>query len=121
MSRGLVAGPRAHCLVADPCAGGGGSSRRAARMPLPPAPVEFPAWARYSKDDVFGLCDVLARAEQVLIRAGEPHEAAQVAVAFELLEGGLACELLEGGLACAPLGRGQSVEGANSIDRELTQ
>ena len=89
MTGGLAPGRGARCLVADACARGGDGGLRAARLPVPPTPLRIPARASYSKDDVFCLCDALARAEQVLIRAGEAEEATRVAVAFDLLEAGL--------------------------------
>jgi hypothetical protein len=90
MTGGLAAVDGARCVVADAGSPGRGSSRRAARLRVPAAPLAFPARVFYSKDEVFSLCDALARAEAVMIRAGQPEEAARVAAAFELLEGGLA-------------------------------
>lgn len=90
MSGGLATDPGAQCLVADARAGGSGRSRRGARMPVPAAPLRIPAWACYAKDEVFDLCDALARAERVLIEAGRVDEAARVAIAFDVLEAGLA-------------------------------
>jgi hypothetical protein len=49
----------------------------------------MPARASYAKEDVFALCDVLARAERVLLGAGEREEAARLSGAFDLLEAGL--------------------------------
>lgn len=90
MIRGLASGPVAQRLVADARSCGGERSRRTSRMPLPPTRLRIPARAVYEKDDVFCLCDTLARAERTLIRAGEAEEAARVAVAFDLLEAGFA-------------------------------
>jgi hypothetical protein len=89
MTGGLAPGPGPQCLLAAAGAGGGERGGRAARLPLVAAPLRFPAWAAYSKVDVFDLCDVLAQAERALIRVGEREEAARVAAAFELLEAGL--------------------------------
>jgi hypothetical protein len=86
---GLAPSPGPQRLVATACPGGGERVRRAGRLPLVPSPLRFPSRAAYTKGDVFGLCDVLARAEQVLIRLGEHEEAARVAAAFDLLEAGL--------------------------------
>jgi hypothetical protein len=90
MTGDLAAGARAQCLVADAGAHGGERGRRAVRVSVGVAPLRIPAWVLYSKGDVFGLCDTLARAERVLIGAGETEEAARVAAAFDVLEAGLA-------------------------------
>jgi hypothetical protein len=92
MSRGLAPGPRAGHLVAAARGRGGGrgGGGDGVRLHARPAPLRIPARASYSKDDVFGLCEILARAERALIRSGEPDEAARVATAFEVLESGLA-------------------------------
>ncbi len=89
MTGGPAPGVRARRIVA--AAGVRRRDRRVGlgRLPDHPVPLRVPAWAVYSKDDVFGLCDVLARAEQALIRAGEGGEAARVAAAFDVLESGL--------------------------------
>lgn len=76
--------------VADARTGDRGGCRRPSRMPVRPARLRIRARAVYSKEDVFGLCDILARAERALRGAGEPEEAALVAAAFDLVEAGLA-------------------------------
>jgi hypothetical protein len=91
MTGGLAPGRRARCLVAAARArrdGRGG--RRDGRLRGRPAPLRIPATAFYTKDEVFGLCDALARAERALIVSGAPDEASRVAAAFEVLESGLA-------------------------------
>ena len=95
MSGALAPGPRAGHLVAAARHGGGrGDGRSGGRgvggLHPRPAPLRIPARATYSKDAVFELCEVLARAERALIRSGEPDEAVRVAAAFEVLEAGLA-------------------------------
>ncbi len=113
MTGGLVAGPGARCPVADAGARGGGHGRgRGGRLPASLAPLRIPPWALYAKEDVFDLCDTLARAERALLQAGEHDEAARVAEAFALLESGLA----------RPYGAvGQPASGSSSIASELTQ
>jgi hypothetical protein len=76
--------------MADAGPSGGCGGRSVARTCVQPAPVELRDRACYGKDDVFSLCDTLARAEDVLIRVGAQEEARRVAEAFELLEAGLA-------------------------------
>ena len=111
MTGGLVAGPGARCPVADARAHGG-SRGRGGRLPASLAPLRIPPWALYAKEDVFDLCDTLARAERALMRAGEHEEAARAAHAFGLLEAGLA----------RPPGPDvQSDPGSSSMARELTQ
>jgi|GEM_PF-5292357 len=90
MSGGVAPGPRAECLVAGTVPRRGDRGGRVGRLPAGVAPLTMPAWAFYAKDDVFDLCDTLARAERALIEAGRREEGAQVARAFELLEAGLA-------------------------------
>ncbi|MGH8987892.1 MAG: hypothetical protein ACRDXC_04735 [Acidimicrobiales bacterium] len=65
------------------------SRDRRSRLPVRPVPLRIPVRASYDKEDVFGLCDALARAERVLIRSGEVDEAGLLAAAFDLLESGL--------------------------------
>lgn len=89
MTRGLAPGRGPQCSAPDARARGGDGGRIAARLPEAPAPLRFRSRASYAKDDIFGLCDALARAERALIRAGEPAEAARLSGAFDLLEGGL--------------------------------
>ena len=111
MTGGLAAGPGAGWLVV--AAGARGSRRgRAGRVPSSPAPLRIPQLVFYAKQDVFDLCDTLARAERALIRAGEHEEAARAAHAFGLLEAGLARSL-------GP--DVQSDRGSSSRARELTQ
>jgi hypothetical protein len=111
MSGGLVAGPGAWRPVADARAHDG-SRWRGGRLPAALAPLRIPAWVLYAKEDVFDLCDTLARAERALARAGEHDEAACVAEAFALVESGLA----------RPHGiGGQPASGSSSMASELTQ
>ncbi|MDA8310051.1 MAG: hypothetical protein M0Z46_05470 [Actinomycetota bacterium] len=90
MTGGLASGPGAPHALATAAADGGDGGRRPGRLLVPAAPLRIPARVFYSKHDVFGLCDALARAERALSRAGEPEEAARLAAAFDLLEAGLA-------------------------------
>lgn len=90
----MASGLRARELVAT--FGGGAGARDGdgdlygADVTGAPAPLRLPAGAFYVKDDVFGICDALARAEAALRRLGASDEAAGVARAFELVEAGLA-------------------------------
>ena len=111
MTGGLVAGPDAGWLVVGARAHGR-SHGRAGRVPSSPAPLRIPPLVFYAKEDVFDLCDTLARAERALIRAGEHEEAARAAHALGLLEAGLARSL-------GP--DVQSDRGSSSRARELTQ
>lgn len=94
MSGGVASGPRARELVATSGgragARGGDGERHRAGVLGAPAPLHLPAGAFYVKDDVFGICDALARAEAALTRLGARDEAARVAQVFELVEAGLA-------------------------------
>ena len=58
--------------------------------------VRFATRVEYSKDEVFEVCGTLALAERLLHHLGRPLEAAGVARAFELMEGGLGVRV-EGG------------------------
>jgi len=111
MTSGLAAGPGAGWLAAGARARGG-SRGRAGRLPSSLAPLRIPPLASYAKEDVFDLCDTLARAERALIRAGEHDEAARAAHAFALLEAGLVRPLDPDG---------QEVSGSSSMASELTQ
>jgi hypothetical protein len=111
MTGGLVAGPGARRPLADTRAHGR-SRGRSGRVPAELAPLRIPRWVRYAKEDVFDLCDTLARAERVLLEAGKHDEAGRVAQAFILLESGLA----------RPHGAGgQPTPGSSSMASELTQ
>lgn len=90
MTGDLAPGLGARCLVAAPRPCGGDRGGGVPGSPVDPTPLRIPDRAFYSKDDVFGLCDALARAERALIRVGERDEAAQLAAAFDVLESGLA-------------------------------
>ncbi len=89
MSSGLAPGPGAGRILAPVRSRGGDRGRPVTGVPAGPEPLRVPARAWYAKDDVFGLCDTLARAERALRRAGEVDEAAQLAAAFDVLESGL--------------------------------
>jgi len=89
MNDALAPRHRAGRLLAGAGTGRGDRVRGDARL-LVPVRLRIRARASYAKADVFGLCDTLARAEQALRRAGQLHEAAQVAAAFDLVESGLA-------------------------------
>lgn len=111
MTGGLAAGPGAGWLMAGTRVHG--SSRgRAGRVLSSLAPLRIPSLVSYAKEDVFDLCDTLARAERALIQAGEHEEAARAAHAFALLEAGLT------GTFRPDV---QSDCGSSSMARELTQ
>lgn len=55
-----------------------------------PVSLRMTPWARFTKAEVFEICDALASAEAALRRAGLGEEAARLADAFELAESGLA-------------------------------
>jgi hypothetical protein len=89
MSGDLASGGGPRGVLAAVGRRGGDRSGGVSRLPDDPAPLRIPAWACYRKDDIFGLCDTLARAERAMMRAGELHGAAELAVAFDVLESGL--------------------------------
>ena len=89
MTGGLAPGPAALRLVAAARHRRRARDGRFDRLRVQPEQLRIPAWVVYPKDDVFDLCDAVARAERALIRAGEQGEAARLAAAFEVLESGL--------------------------------
>jgi hypothetical protein len=54
------------------------------------APPYFAERIAFLKEEVFDICDALARAETSLWRLGQGPEAAQLSGVFELVEGRLA-------------------------------
>jgi hypothetical protein len=56
----------------------------------PPSPARFAARVDFLKNEVFEICDALARAEVLLARLGLVGEAAYLATVFDVAEGRLA-------------------------------
>jgi hypothetical protein len=70
--------------------GPGAADRRVLEHPATAQPTALAERVAYDKEEVFEICESLARAEALLARLGWRSEAARLARSFELAESRLA-------------------------------